>query len=487
MDQPLLMQVIGGERMATSIARGGMATSRMDKFIQHVRTSVFQDDVTGPTDGQMLEAFVSNRDEAALAAIVRRHAPMVWGVCHRLLPCHHDAEDAFQATFLVLVRKAASVRPREMVANWLHGVARRTALKARWMATRRRGRERQVLVMPEPEAAERNLWDTLQPALDEELGRLPEKYRAVIVLCDLEDKSRKEAARQLRLREGTVASRLARARTMLAARLARHGVTVPSGMLAAALAHGVASASVPAAVVSSTLKVASLSAAGRATAGLVSVKAAALTEGVLKSMFLTKLKLATGILLVGVLAMGGRVAYLPTVRAEQEQTKQTGLPALQKEADESEHPRKASEDDKEKMKEPTGDLLQGITTALEDLRELDGEPDGERQKKVLKNLKKALADDLRVQLHKALLELRKSVKTIDGKPNGELLKHARDQLLEQIDALENLSKQIDQLVNDLEDLERAKGDAELLRKALMDDLLKWKEKWKEKGKEKGKP
>src|SRR5262249_27234943 len=154
---------------------------------------------------QLLEGYVRGREEAAFAALVRRHGPMVWGVCRRVLHSHQDAEDAFQATFLVLVRKAASVVPREMVANWLYGVARQTALKARATTARRRAREKQVTAMPEPPLEQQALWDDLQPLLDQELGRLPDKYRAVIVLCDLEGKTRKEAARHFRLPEGTVA------------------------------------------------------------------------------------------------------------------------------------------------------------------------------------------------------------------------------------------------------------------------------------------
>ena len=281
-----------------------MATSQMSEVIQHLRRTVLLRDGAGLTDGQLLEDFISRRDEAALAALVRRHGPMVWGVCRRVLRNHHDAEDAFQATFLVLVRKAASIASREMVANWLYGVAHQTALKARATAAKRRARERQVTEMPEPAVAEQDLWHDLQPLLDQELSRLPDKYRVVIVLCDLEGKTRKEAARQLGVPEGTVASRLARARAMLAKRLARHGLAVSGGALAAVLSQNVASAGVPTSVVSSTIKAASLVAAGQAAAGMISAKVAALTEGVLKAMLLTKLKIATVVLLVAVAAAG---------------------------------------------------------------------------------------------------------------------------------------------------------------------------------------
>src|SRR5262249_22985058 len=159
----------------------------------------------GPGDAQLLTAFIERRDEAAFAALVQRHGPMVWSVCRRVLPNLHDAEDAFQATFLVLVRKAASVRPRTMVANWLHGVACTTAHRARVATARQRARERQMMALPEPEAVPHDSGNDLASLLDQELSRLPDRYRVPIVLCDLEGKTRKEAARQLSVPEGTVA------------------------------------------------------------------------------------------------------------------------------------------------------------------------------------------------------------------------------------------------------------------------------------------
>src|SRR5207244_3033628 len=137
------------------------------------------------------------RDEAAFEALVRRHGPMVLGVCLRVLRRHADAEDAFQATFLVLARKAASVVPREMLPNWLYGVAQQTAVRARAAAARRRAREKQVTHTPEPAAKPPAPWDDLEPLLDEELSKLPDKYRVPVVLCDLEGKTRKQAAGQL--------------------------------------------------------------------------------------------------------------------------------------------------------------------------------------------------------------------------------------------------------------------------------------------------
>jgi RNA polymerase sigma factor (sigma-70 family) len=276
-----------------------MATSQISQAINHIRRTLLLRDGAGMTDGQLLEDYISRHEEAALAALVRRHGPMVWGVCRRVLPNYHDAEDAFQVTFLVLVRKAASIVPREMVANWLYGVAHQTALKARSTAATRKDRERQVTEMPEREVVQQDQLDSMQPLLDQELSRLPDKYRVPIVLCDLEGKTRKEAARQLGCPEGTVAGRLARARVMLAKRLLRQGLVVSGGALAAVLSRSMASASVPASVMSSTIKAAGLFATGQATAtGVISAKVAGLTEGVLKEMFLHKIKSVVALLLV---------------------------------------------------------------------------------------------------------------------------------------------------------------------------------------------
>ncbi len=273
----------------------------MSKVIDHLRRVAQAGAEAEATDGRLLERFLSRRDQQALAELVQRHAPMVWGVCRRILGNHHDAEDAFQATFLVLVRRAGCVRPRDMVVNWLYGVAHQTALKARATMAKRRSREKQVNETPDRGVVtEVGQCPDLEPLLDHELSRLPAKYRVVIALCDLEGKSRKEAAHQLALPEGTVSSRLTTARKLLAKRLARHGLAWTVGSMAAALAH-TASASVPVPVLYSTIKAATLVAAGEmAAAGLISARAAALTEGVVKAMLVTKLKmvLATAVFLV---------------------------------------------------------------------------------------------------------------------------------------------------------------------------------------------
>src|SRR5437660_693425 len=149
-----------------------MPASQMARLIQNLRKSAILHDSAGLTDAELLGAFISHHDEAAFEGLVRRHGPMVLGVCRRLLGNAHDSEDAFQATFLVLVRKAASVVPREAVGNWLYGVAYRTALKARELLGKRRAKERK---MAKREAVEPPSWDELRPLLDQEVSRLPDQ------------------------------------------------------------------------------------------------------------------------------------------------------------------------------------------------------------------------------------------------------------------------------------------------------------------------
>ncbi len=283
-----------------------MAVHQLSKVIQNLRRSTLADEAR-VSDGQLLDQFIEHQDEYAFAALVKRHSRMVWGVCRRIVVHHQDAEDAFQATFLVLARKAMSIRPREMVANWLFGVAQRSALKAKAMAAKRNTREKQVMTMPEPEAAGQDSWGNLESLIDQELANLPDKYRIVIVLCDLEGKKGKDVARRLKIPEGTLASRLRTGRVMLAKRLARQGVALSGGALATVLAQNVASAGAPSVLVSSTIKAATLTAAGKTVAAtLISANAAALMEGVIKAMLLTKLKTVITVLLVlGMVAFGG--------------------------------------------------------------------------------------------------------------------------------------------------------------------------------------
>jgi RNA polymerase sigma factor (sigma-70 family) len=232
---------------------------------------------------------------------------MVLGVCRRVLRHAHDAEDAFQAAFLVLARKAGSVLKRQAVGSWLYMVAYRTAQRARDCQARRRTRERQVDALPHPEIppVEPQDW---RPLLDHELNRLPEKYRTPIVLCDLEGRPRREVARQLGLPDGTLSRHLAAGRKLLAERLSRRGVALSGGALAAALSQAAAPAQAAAPLVAVTARAAVFAAAGHLAA--VSTPVAVLTKGVLRAMFLTKLKIVAGVLLAASLALGaGGVAY----------------------------------------------------------------------------------------------------------------------------------------------------------------------------------
>jgi RNA polymerase sigma factor (sigma-70 family) len=283
-----------------------VANDRTNLGMAHLLRAACARGAEGRTDGHLLAQFLALRDEAAFAALVKRHGPMVLGVCRRALGNAADAEDAFQATFLVLVRRAAALRSRAVLGDWLHGVARRTALSARRAAARRRAKE-QAVARPETQGEE--VRDDWLPLLDEELTRLPGKYRLPLVLCDLEGTDRREAARRLGWPEGTVAGRLARGRALLAGRLTRRGVALSAGPAAVLLSQNAAPAAVPAGVVESTARGASELAGGT---GVLSAEVAGLTEGVVRAMFLTKLKAVTCALGLTVLVAAGGLALCPS-------------------------------------------------------------------------------------------------------------------------------------------------------------------------------
>ncbi len=289
-----------------------MTRRQTDWLMHHLSQAVLGPDGVELTDGQLLSRFLARREEAAFEALLRRHGPMVLGVCRRVLGNTHDAEDAFQATFLVLVRKAATIRPPSAVGNWLYGVAYRTALEARVAAARRRRKERQVVDMARGRPPDDDSWGELRLILDQELHRLPDKYRAVVVLCGLEGTTQKEAAHLLGCPEGTVAGRLSRARQMLARRLSRRGVALTAGGLAAALARPGSAAPLPKALADATLKAAAVAAAGGTVLGAVSSGVISLTEGVLRTMLVSKLKgLAMILVAVGVLGGGAALMTYP--------------------------------------------------------------------------------------------------------------------------------------------------------------------------------
>jgi RNA polymerase sigma factor (sigma-70 family) len=252
------------------------------------------------TDRQLLERFARRRDAAAFEVLVHRHGPLVWRVCRQVLHNTQDCEDACQATFLVLVRKAGSIRRPELLGNWLYGVALRVAGRARKTVCRRQAHERpgaETLARQTEGAAD---GPDVMPHLHEELHRLPAKYRQPLVLCYLEGQTNEEAARQLRWPLGTLKVRLLRGREMLRTRLVRRGLALSPGVLVSALAHGVNEA-LPASLVETTVKAGLLFPAGRALAP----NAVALTQGVLRAMWWTKVKtLAAVLLLVGLFGTG---------------------------------------------------------------------------------------------------------------------------------------------------------------------------------------
>ena len=259
-------------------------------------------------DEQLLDRFVTGRDEAAeaaFAALMDRHGAMVLGVCRRVLGNREAAEDAFQATFLVLARKAGTISRREHLSRWLYGVALRTAVEARARATRQQAREKRLAAMRPIASPDQADTSELRVIVDEELARLPDRYRSAVILCELEGLSRREAAGRLGVAEGTLSSRLARAKARLKDRLTRRGVALSAATLASFLAREAHAVIVPPALAETTIRVAALAAAGSSTAGVVSASVATLTQGVLKAMLLAKFKgIALGLVTLTLVTTG---------------------------------------------------------------------------------------------------------------------------------------------------------------------------------------
>ncbi|MFI5458790.1 MAG: sigma-70 family RNA polymerase sigma factor [Isosphaerales bacterium] len=280
--------------------------------------------VGGMTDPQLLEQFVAGDDEsAALAfeAIVERHGPMVLRVCQLVLRDAHAAEDAFQATFLVLARRARSLGSRELLCNWLYGVAARTAHKARTVTARRRARDRAVayhrsVAIDEP--SRDGSREDLEQVLHEEIDRLPRPYRSAVVVCYLEGMSQAQAAGQLKLAESTIRGRLARARKLLGQRLTRRGVTLSAGLLALGTSTNASAVRLPNAIVQATARAALLFVKrGKAMPGAVSATAQSIADGVLSTMWFSLLKsVAVMVMAVGLLAGGASLLARPAVEAQ---------------------------------------------------------------------------------------------------------------------------------------------------------------------------
>jgi RNA polymerase sigma factor (sigma-70 family) len=238
-----------------------------------------------PPDGHLLHRYVATRDESAFAGLVERYGRLVFGVCQRVLQHSHDAEDAFQATFLVLARRAATLDGRAPLGNWLYAVAYRTAIKARQRAARRRAHELQVLDMSTVLSGEQEEeWSDLRPLLDEELNQLPKKYRVPLVLCYLEGKTQEEAARELGWPTGSMSRRMNKARDLLQERLARRGLALSGGVICMLIANKAGAAIVSPTLAGITTKSAFTFAAGKVgLQSAISREVASLAEEVLRS------------------------------------------------------------------------------------------------------------------------------------------------------------------------------------------------------------
>jgi RNA polymerase sigma factor (sigma-70 family) len=256
---------------------------------------------TSQEDGRLLERFVLQHDEDAFAELVARHGPLVFGLCRRILGNRHDAEDVFQATFLVLARKAATIHKPESLSCWLHGVAYRLALKAKAETQRRRFHEREAVSVRNSDEDDLS-WREMRGVIDEELQRLPEKQRLPLVLCYLEGLTQDEAARQLNWPRGTLKRRLESGREKLRLRLTQRGVTLGAGLFAVALTDSASRAAISHSLRTATVK-AALAFAGREAGALATSQAALLAKGALQSMLTAKLKFGAMLILL----LGGAV------------------------------------------------------------------------------------------------------------------------------------------------------------------------------------
>jgi RNA polymerase sigma factor (sigma-70 family) len=275
-----------------------MPGAQFGKVVKHIHRMATGNAGAGQSDRQILDRFSANRDESAFSVLVSRHGPMVLRVCRRVLQHEQDAEDAFQAVFLVLARNSASIRKREALAEWLHGVSYRTAMKAKRTAARRRTHEARLQAGAATCIA-KPTWDDVQSVLDEELQRLPKAFRAAFVHCVLEGKSGPQAARELGIPEGTVSSRVTRARLLLRERLCRRGIQL--GALLAALSVAESAEGAPTAILVSAIR---LIAAGGSVSATISPRVAELAAAMTRALCLSKVKILSAVLLATGLGIG---------------------------------------------------------------------------------------------------------------------------------------------------------------------------------------
>lgn len=283
-----------------------MTDGQTTTLMKQVRKLVAAQAYRELSDAQLLDRFRGQHDEAAFAALMERHGAMVLGVCRRVLGNHHDAEDACQATFLVLARKSSSIRKKDALASWLHGAAFRIAADLKKRLARRGSPETKRRPSSALDTDIDVSWREVQCILDEELARLPDNYRLPVVLCCLEGKARDEAAQQVGWSTASFRGRLDRGREMLRARLTRRGVTLSVAMLGTILAGNGTAASLPPTLALATCEAAAGFISGKSVAtGAISTTVASLTQRMVQTMFLTKLKVAAVMLMILVLGGGG--------------------------------------------------------------------------------------------------------------------------------------------------------------------------------------
>jgi RNA polymerase sigma factor (sigma-70 family) len=276
-----------------------MTASPMKGFLRRLTRGMAAEMLAEQADRELVERLLAGRDEAAFEALIRRHGPMVYRVCWRVLQQAEDTEDAFQATFLLLARNLGTLKKRDSLASWLHGVALRVALSTKKQAARRRLLEGSV---PAPHVGPPDdiTWRELRAALDAELASLPERHRLPLILCYLEGRSQEEAARQLRWSKSTLLRRLEEARAALGRRLTRKGLVWPAAVSAVLLSDCVAPAALSSRLIGLTMDAVAPNLVGLAVAGVVSAKVKAIAERVVNAVFSSKLR--TVVLVTALLA-----------------------------------------------------------------------------------------------------------------------------------------------------------------------------------------
>ena len=293
------------------------------------------------TDHELLQRFVARSEEAAFATLVQRHAAMVLGLCRSILRNHHDAEDIFQAVFLVLARKAASIRKGDSVGSWLYAVAYRLAYKARVRADKQHRYEQRAAMPAEQTPMDDVTRGELRDVLHEEVSRLPEKYRAAVVLCYWEGRTHEQAGQQLGCARSTIKDRLEKAREMLRTRLARRGLALSAAWLAASLSEGT-SAAVSLELAQTTVRGALLFSLGRLPGGVVSASAIANAQEILKGMMMSKFKYGLALVLtIGVVGGSAGLAALyetPAPENEPEASATAPAPKNERQASAMEEP-----------------------------------------------------------------------------------------------------------------------------------------------------